>query len=137
MQPLPALCYFNSMKVRLIRFISLKINYCLTNFNSMKVRLIQHILPEKVQVCLNFNSMKVRLILIRYLKSSKNTIFQFHEGSINTGKKAQLELFDGDFNSMKVRLILSNYMQSLAKFYGFQFHEGSINTLARLRCARA
>ena len=57
-----------------------------------------------------FNSIKVRLIQYGSPQSHKKNEFQFHKGSINTKRSANMKM----------------------QFWLFQFHKGSINTLLEL-----
>ena len=59
-------------------------------------------------------------------------LFQFHKGTIRTGKEYFGMLYDNNFNSIKVRL----EQLIFCKFYlhkKFQFHKGTIRTFSRRR----
>ena len=76
----------------------------------MKVRLIPSFSSMISRAFAYFNSMKVRLILTERIVESQDSLFQFHEGSINT----------------------RGFIPAVPAKVGFQFHEGSINTLCYL-----
>ena len=77
---------------------------------------------------LYFNSIKVRL---EHSKTAgdilRNTLFQFHKGTIRTKEDTALPQHGQDFNSIKVRLELP-VITIFVPFALFQFHKGTIRT---------
>ena len=59
-----------------------------------------------------------------------STSFQFHKGTIRTGKNKCTRSTHQYFNSIKVRLELSHDVTSNVLWYLFQFHKGTIRTIA-------
>ena len=74
-----------------------------------------------------FNSTTVQLILYFSVLYDCTTVFQFHNGTINTMIRKALPLPNLCFNSTTVQLI--QFPSDIAKFRKlFQFHNGTINT---------
>ena len=116
------------MKVRLIPAMAAPCGVVLVHFNSMKVRLIHFLTCILVfYVQFQFHEGSINTSFGKILHKSW-TLFQFHEGSINTENKiTRTKSRNIYFNSMKVRLIQA-YARAFSAFASFQFHEGSINT---------
>ena len=100
-------CDFNSIKVRLERFLAILRTCVLPYFNSIKVRLEHILLSYGLPLERDFNSIKVRLERVDNMRDS---LFLLH------------------FNSIKVRLeriIVFLYKVGVPLF---QFHKGAIRT---------
>ena len=76
----------------------------------------------------NFNSIKVQLKQERVLHGKNRFEFQFHKGTIKTGRTlARLSASAYNFNSIKVQLKHKNRMEYQVYRNLFQFHKGTIN----------
>ena len=63
-----------------------------TNFNSIKVRLKLRNVGRGGTADEHFNSIKVRLKHFNYLTCHSSDVFQFHKGTIKTGRAGRLPL---------------------------------------------
>ena len=73
-------------------------------FNSIKVRLKRYLSEETLGAIFNFNSIKVRLKLLPSMVIISSMLFQFHKGTIKTDYENCSKADKRNFNSIKVRL---------------------------------
>ena len=80
---------FNSIKVRLERWLAGISPFAKAYFNSIKVRLELTAFLVISAIHRYFNSIKVRLEQSSYLRSTTSLSFQFHKGTIRTIMKIE------------------------------------------------
>ena len=98
------------------------------NFNSIKVRLELLAEQQTVLATEDFNSIKVRLERVIPAACATFTIFQFHKGTIRTGKKDYQTAVRRIFQFHKGTIRTPSGLQPPSPPQIFQFHKGTIRT---------
>ena len=102
--------------------------YTFVHFNSIKVQLELTVVFPSLTLLINFNSIKVQLEPLVRVSVPVASRFQFHKGTIRTGKKHQLSRAFRYFNSIKVQLERGAAVGGVPGALVFQFHKGTIRT---------